>query len=237
MIEQLKKDLQEAATPDKKEVYQRFFKTGPGEYGEGDIFIGVTVPLQRSICKKYQDKLSLPKIQELLKSKIHEHRMCALIILVNKYKYSKNDEYKANIFNFYLKNTKSINNWDLVDISCPNIVGEFLLRNKKHRKILYELARSDDLWKKRISIVSMLYFVKYEDFEDVLALAEILLEEEHDLIHKAVGWILRELGKKDMNLLKKFLKQHYKEIPRTTLRYSVERFPEKERKNYLLGNI
>jgi 3-methyladenine DNA glycosylase AlkD len=237
MLDQLKKELQEKATPGKKEIYQRFFKTGKGEYGEGDVFIGLTMPDQREICKKYQEKLSLPKLKELLKSKIHEHRMCALIILVNKYKKSKSDEEKENIFNFYLENTKGINNWDLVDISCPNIVGEFLYRNKQHRNILYKLARSDNLWEKRISMVSMLYFTKYEDFEDVLALAEMHLSHPHDLMHKAVGWVLREVGKKDESLLKKFIKQHYDEMPRTTLRYSIERFPENERKKYLLGNI
>ncbi len=235
MIKQLIKDLQEASSEERSKTSQRFFKTGKGEYGEGDIFIGLTMPDLRRISGKYTN-LNLVKVQELLNSKIHEHRMSALVILVNKYK-KGNEREKENIFGFYLKNAKKINNWDLVDISCPNIVGEFLYRNKEHRKILYELARSDNLWEKRISMVSMLYFIKYGDFEDPLALAEILLEERYDLMHKAVGWILREIGKKDVDVLKKFLKYHYKNIPRTTLRYSIERFPEEERKKYLLGNI
>jgi len=235
MIEQLKKDLQEKANSERAELSQRFFKTGKGEYGEGDIFIGLTMPDLRSVSGKYTN-LNLVKIQELLNSKIHEHRMSALVILVNKYKKADERE-KENIFGFYLKNAKKINNWDLVDISCPNIVGEFLYRNKDHRKVLYELARSENLWERRISMVSMLYFVKYEDFGDPLALAEILLNDKHDLMHKAVGWVLREIGKKDVEVLKKFLKYHYKNIPRTTFRYSIERFPEEERKKYLLGNI
>jgi 3-methyladenine DNA glycosylase AlkD len=235
MLQKLIKELQEASSEERAKVSQRFFKTGKGEYGEGDIFIGLTMPDLRRISGKYND-LNLVKIQELLNSKIHEHRMSALVILVNKYKKADERE-KENIFGFYLKNANKINNWDLVDISCPNIVGEFLYRNNNHRKILYELARSDNLWEKRISMVSMLYFVKYEDFEDPLALAELLLGEDHDLMHKAVGWVLRELGKKDVDLLKKFLKQHYKDIPRTTLRYSIERFPEEERKSFLKGEF
>jgi 3-methyladenine DNA glycosylase AlkD len=235
MLNELIKELQEKSSPEKAKIYQRFFKTGKGEYGEGDIFIGLKMPEQREIAEKYKD-LNLVKIQELLNSKIHEHRMTGLLILVNKYKKS-NELEKENIFGFYLKNTKRINNWDLVDLSCPSIVGEFLYRNKEHRKILYKLARSDNLWERRIAMVSMLYFVKYFEFEDPLALAEILLKDKHDLMHKAMGWVLREIGKKDEMTLKNFLKQHYKEIPRTTLRYSIEKFPEEVRKNYLLGKI
>jgi len=235
MLEELKRDLQEHASPEKAELYQRFFKTGKGQYGEGDVFLGLTMPEQRQVAKKYSN-LSLAKIQELLKSKIHEHRMTSLIILVNKYK-KASEEDKANIFNFYLKNTKKINNWDLVDVTCPNIVGEFLYRNKKHRKILYELSRSKNLWEKRIGIISTMYFIKYHEFEDTLAISEILLNDSHDLIHKAVGWMLREIGKKDQAILEDFLKTHYKDIPRTTLRYSIERFEEDKRKKYLMGEI
>lgn len=235
MLNRLLKELQESSNSEKAKIYKKFFKTGPGEYGQGDIFIGLTMPEIRRISGEYTN-LSLVKIQKLLNSKIHEHRMSGLVILVNKYKKSSEEE-KENIFNFYLNNTKRINNWDLVDISCPNIVGEFLLRNKQHKKILYSLARSENLWEKRIAMVSTLYFIKYFEFEDPLALAEILLSDEHDLMHKAVGWVLREIGKKDENVLKGFLKFHYKNMPRTMLRYAIEHFPESERKNYLSGNI
>ena len=233
MLEQLKKELQEASSPEKVEIYQRFFKTGKGQYGEGDIFIGLTMPEQRRISGKYTD-LSLPKIQELLNSKIHEHRMSGLIILVNKYKKASEHE-KENIFGFYLKNTKRINNWDLVDVTCPNIVGNFLF--DKNKRVLYELVHSENLWERRIAIVSTMFFIRKGEFEDALAISEILLNDKHDLIHKAVGWMLREVGKKDIEALKTFLKYHYKNMPRTTLRYSIERFPEEERKSYLLGEI
>lgn len=237
MLNELLKEIEKSANKEKAELYQRFFKTGKGEYGEGDIFLGLTMPQQREIAKKYYD-LSLPKIQELLKSKIHEYRMTGLIILVEKYKKAKSDEDKANIFNFYLKNTKKINNWDLVDVTCPRIVGDFLFRNdKKHRKILYNLAHSDNLWEKRIGIISTRAFINKGEFEDALAISEILLNDKHDLIHKAVGWMLREVGKKDKTVLEKFLKFHYKNMPRTALRYAIEKFPEDERKKYLLGNI
>jgi 3-methyladenine DNA glycosylase AlkD len=229
MLNKLIKDLQKLSSPEKAKIYQRFFKTGKGEYGEGDVFIGLTMPDQRSIAKKYQD-LSLPKIQQLLKSKIHEYRMSGLMILVNKYKKASEEE-KANIFNFYIKNTKRINNWDLVDVTCPRIVGNFLLN--KDKKILYELSRSKNLWERRIAIISTMAFIDKKQFEDALAISEILLPDKHDLIHKAVGWMLREVGKKDENTLKKFLRQHYDQLPRTTLRYAIEKFPETERKKWL----
>jgi len=233
MIELLKKELQDLADDEQAKNLQRFFKTGKGEYGEGDIFLGIKVPVQRDIAKKYSG-LSLPKIQELLKSKIHEHRLTGLIILSNKYKESKEEE-KANIFNFYLKNTKNINNWDLVDVTAPNIVGHFLFDKKKN--ILYDLARSADLWERRIAIVSTFDFIKKQEFQETLALSEILLDDKHDLIHKAVGWMLREVGKKDKVVLENFLKQHYKIMPRTMLRYAIEHFPEEKRKMYLLGEL
>jgi len=233
MLDSLKKELQELADEKQAEILQRFFKTGKGEYGKGDIFLGIKVPVQRNVAKKYSG-LSLPKIQELLKSNIHEHRLTSLIILSNKYKQA-GDEDKANIFNFYLKNTKNINNWDLVDITAPNIFGDFLFDKKKN--ILYDLARSNNLWERRIAIVSTFNFIRQQEFQDALALSEILLSDKHDLIHKAVGWMLREVGKKDEAVLEEFLKQHYKVMPRTMLRYAIERFPEEKRKMYLLGEI
>jgi len=233
MLESLKKELQELADEKQAEILQRFFKTGKGEYGEGDIFLGIKVPVQRNVAKKYSG-LSLPKIQELLKSKIHEHRLIGLIILTEKYK-KNGEEEKANIFNFYLKNTKNINNWDLVDVTAPGIVGHFLSDKKKN--ILYDLARSNNLWERRIAIVSTFDFIRQQEFEDTLALSEILLDDKHDLIHKAVGWMLREVGKKDETVLEAFLKQHYKVMPRTMLRYAIEKFEEEKRKKYLWGEV
>jgi len=233
MLSQLKKDLKKAGNKKQAKLLQRFFKTGKGEYGEGDIFLGIKVPIQREISKKYCG-LNLPKIQDLLNSKIHEHRLVALIILVNKYKKADERE-KARIFNFYLKNTKKINNWDLVDTSAHKIVGDFLLDKK--RKILYDLAESKNLWEKRISIISTFAFIDNHEFDDSLRISRILLKDEHDLIHKAVGWALREIGKKDQKVEEKFLKQYYKKMPRTMLRYAIERFEEKKRLRYLKGKI
>ena len=231
MLNQLISEIQKSANPEKAKRYQRFFKTEKSQYGEGDIFIGLTVPEQRSIVKKYSN-LNLPKIQQLIKNKIHEYRLIALLILVDKYKKSKEKD-KEEIFNFYLKNLKHVNNWDLVDLTAPNIVGEFLLN--KDKKPIYKLVQSDNLWEKRVSIISTLYFIKHNQFEDTLAISELLLKDKHDLIHKAVGWMLREIGKKDKKVLDNFLKQHYKDIPRTTLRYSLEKHPEEERKKWLKG--
>ncbi len=233
MLNNLKKELQEISNSEQAEILQRFFKTGEGEYGKGDIFLGVKVPIQRKIAKKYQE-LSLPKIQELLKSKIHEHRLIALIILIGKYKGAK-DEEKENIFNFYLKNMKKINNWDLVDLSAPPIVGDFLINRKKN--ILYELVESKNLWERRIAIISTSHFIRNDEFESVLKISEILLNDEHDLIHKAVGWMLREIGKRDLEVEEEFLKKHYKNMPRTMLRYAIERFDEEKRWRYLRGRF
>lgn len=229
MLEELEIDLKKLANQKQAENLQRFFKTGVGEYGEGDIFLGIKVPEQRKIAKKYTN-LNLVKIQNLLDSKIHEYRLVGLIILVEKYKKS-DEENKANIFNFYLKNTKNINNWDLVDLTSHKIVGDFLLNKKK--TILYDLANSKDLWEKRIAVISTFAFIRNSQFEDSLRISEILLEDSHDLIHKAVGWMLREVGKKDKKVLEKFLKAYHKKMPRTMLRYSIEKFSEEERKKYL----
>jgi len=202
---------------------------------EGDIFIGVTVPEQRTIARKYLS-LSLPKLQQLIKSKIHEHRLTSLLILVDKYKKAKEKD-KEEIFNFYLRNLKHINNWDLIDLTAPIIVGSFLLKNPEHKRILYQLVKSENLWEKRVSVLSTFYFIKHNDFEDTLAISELLLEDKHDLIHKAVGWMLREIGKKSRQVLDNFLKDHYKTMPRTTLRYAIEKHPEKERQKWLKWKI
>jgi 3-methyladenine DNA glycosylase AlkD len=233
MLEELKKELEEIGNPESAKIAQRFFKTGKGQYGEGDVFLGIRVPVQREIAKKYSG-LGLYKLQELMKSKIHEHRLVSLIILTEKYK-NRDKEEKGNIFNFYLKNIKNINNWDLVDLSAPNIVGDFLFDKKKN--ILYELAISKNIWERRIAIISTFDFIRKGEFADTLIIAKLLLNDKHDLIHKAVGWMLREIGKKDIIVLEDFLKKHYKEMPRTMLRYSIERFDEERRKAYLRGEI
>jgi 3-methyladenine DNA glycosylase AlkD len=235
MLSKLKSELKKAGNPKQARLLQRFFKTGKDQYGEGDIFLGIKVPEQRRIAKKYQD-LNIKDIQELLNSKIHEHRLVALLILIQKYNKASVDE-KKDIFYFYLNNTKKINNWDLVDLSAPNIVGDYLLEHYDKKQLIYSLAKSDNLWEKRISIISLFAFIRKEKFDDALAISEILLGDSHDLIHKAVGWMLREIGKKDQEILEDFLKKHYKDIPRTTLRYSIERFEEGKRKRYLKGEV
>ncbi len=232
-LTELKKELLEVADKEQAVNLQRFFKTGKGEYGEGDIFYGIKVPVQRTIAKKHRD-ISLPELQELLNSPVHEERLVSLFILVDQY--TKGDsKTKENIYAFYLKNTKKINNWDLVDLSAPKIVGAHLLNNDK--EILFKLAKSSNLWEKRISILSTMFFIKNLQFETTFNLAEILLNDKHDLIHKAVGWMLREVGNKNINEEEKFLKKHYKKMPRTMLRYAIEKFPEVKRKAYLKGKI
>jgi len=226
-------EIQKYANKEKAKVLQRFFKTGPGQYGEGDIFLGLVVGDQRKIAKQFKD-LSMRKIENLLNSKIHEKRLIGLLVLIEKYKVG-DEKIKQEIFNFYLKNTRQINNWDLVDLSAPNIVGNFLL--DKDRKVLYGLVKSENLWEKRIAIVSTFTFIRNGKFEDTLAIAKILLDDKHDLIHKAVGWMLREVGKGDKEVLEEFLRKHYKEMPRTMLRYSIEKFEESKRLRYLKGEV
>jgi 3-methyladenine DNA glycosylase AlkD len=225
MIEKIKKELNKRADKEKAILLARFFKTGKGDYGEGDIFIGVKVPDQRIVAKMFKD-VSFEDLKKLIKSEVHEYRLTALLILIFK---CKTDKEKC--FNFYIKNTKTINNWDLVDLSAPRIVGDYLLN--KDRGILYEFARSNDLWKKRIAVLSTFTFIRENDFKDSLRISEILLNDKHDLIHKAVGWMLREIGKRDIEVEREFLKKYYKKMPRTMLRYAIEKFEEKERKIFL----
>jgi len=231
MLNQLKKDLQKLANSNKAKDLSRFFKTGKGQYGEGDIFLGVSVPDQRENAKKYPG-LKLNEIQELLSSKIHEHRLTSLFILISKFE-KGNNKLKKEIFDFYLQNTKNINNWDLVDLSAPKISGAYILDNPKEKKILYKLAKSKNLWEKRIAVLSTYTLIKNNEFNDTLNISEILLKDKHDLIHKAVGWMLREIGKKDQKTEEKFLKQHYKKMPRTMLRYAIEKFQKNKKKFYM----
>ncbi len=227
---QVQHDLQSLANPTKAAFFPTFFKTGPGQYGEGDKFIGVTVPQQRLIAKKYA-ALPIGEIKILLQSPIHEHRLTALLILVLQYQKAKDTTIQKTQVDFYLANTHYINNWDLVDSSADKILGHYL--HDKDRKILYSLVKSSLLWERRIAIIATLAFIRKGDFIDTLKLSQMLLNDKHDLMHKAVGWMLREVGKKNEKILYQFLDEHVTAMPRTTLRYSIERLDEKKRKYYL----
>jgi 3-methyladenine DNA glycosylase AlkD len=232
-IREIQNKLRKLADKEKAEILRGFFKTGPGQYGEGDVFLGITVPVLRKLAQECRGT-SVPDAVRLLKSSIHEERVFALFLLVSAY--SKGDaSLKKKIYTLYLKNTRYINNWDLVDLSAPNIVGSYL--EDKSRKPLYELAKSRDLWKRRIAILATFSFIRQNDFLDALKISKILIADGHDLIHKAVGWMLREVGKRDLSAEEKFLLQHYKRMPRTMLRYAIERFPEVKRQRYLNGKV
>lgn len=230
MIEELQRETKKLRNPTKAKDLQGFFKTGKGEYGEGDIFYGITVPQSRKLVRKYKN-IPLFEASELFKSKIHEERLIALLILVEQFK--KGDEkIKKRIYKLYLKNTKYINNWDLVDLSAHKIVGEYL--KNSDRKILYKLARSKSLWERRISIISTFAFINNKESKETLKIAKILINDKHDLIHKAVGWALREVGKRvSLEDEYKFLDKYVSQMPRTMLRYAIERFDEKKRQKYL----
>ncbi len=226
-LESIRRDLRRAANPKKALILQRFFKTGPGEYGEGDVFLGVMVPQSRKIAKTHAKAADLSAIRELLASNVHEERLVALLILVLKYESGGKDDLAA----FYLDNLSRVNNWDLVDLTSPNILGAHLANSD--RSLLYSLARSANLWERRIAIVATLHFIRMNDFTDTFKIAKMLLGDDRDLIHKAAGWMLREVGKKDPSALEKFLKSNSTKMPRTMLRYAIEGFPEKKRKFYL----
>ena len=228
-VEFIVNELQSVGTPEKAVHLQKFFKTGPGQYGEGDVFIGVVVPHTRSIAKA-NIRMPLTEIGILLKSKYHEARLCALLILTERFKKATEKERKE-IYDFYLKNASFVNNWDLVDLSCPTVVGMYLL--DKDRKTLYKLAESDCLWKQRIAIVSTYAFIRENDFSDTIELSKKLLTHKHDLMHKAVGWMLREVGKRNRRTLTDFLEEYATKLPRTTLRYAIEHYPEPERQYFL----
>jgi 3-methyladenine DNA glycosylase AlkD len=239
MLKELEDRIKKEENKEKAILLQRFFKTGKGEYGEGDIFLGIVVPIERNIAKKFK-YLAIDEILELLDSKIHEKRMIGLFILIDQYKLAKknnDNNFQEKIFNFYLDNANknNINNWDLVDLSSPNIVGDYLI--DKDRKILYTLSKSNNLWERRIAVLATFAFIKLNEFKDTIKISEILLNDKHDLIQKAVGWMLREVGKRDVKVLEEFLKLHYKKMPRTMLRYAIEKFNEENRKKYLKGEI
>ena len=234
MIKDIREAVRKEADNKKAAFLSRFFKTGEGQYAAGDIFLGLTVPQSRLIVKKYRD-LSLKDVLELLKSNYHEERLIALFIMV--YQFTKGDEaIRQKIYDAYLVNTKYINNWDLVDLSAGYIVGEYL--KDKDRKMLLHLAQSDNLWEKRISIIATFAFIYQGEYEWTFKIADILLHDKHDLIHKAVGWMLREVGKRvSEKALEDYLQTRYKTMPRTMLRYAIERFEEGKRKKYLIGSI
>jgi 3-methyladenine DNA glycosylase AlkD len=232
-VHEIQDKLCKLANKEKAKILQGFFKTGPGQYGEGDVFLGITVPVIRKLAKECRGTTVADAVQ-LLKSSIHEERLFALFLLVSAY--SKGDEsLKKKIYTLYLKNTRYINNWDLVDLSAPNIAGNYL--EDKSRKPLYEFAKSRDLWKRRIAILATFSFIRQNDFLDALKISKILIADDHDLIHKAVGWMLREVGKRNLSAEEKFLLQYYKKMPRTMLRYAIERFPEVKRQRYLSGKV
>jgi 3-methyladenine DNA glycosylase AlkD len=234
LLKKIQSDLHKLADPAKAETLQRFFKTGPGQYGYGDKFLGITVPKQRVLAKTYSEMLQLNDIRSLLASKLHEERLLALLVLVLQYK--KADPLRQKqIYNFYFANVSGVNNWDLVDLSAPYIVGVHLF--DKEKDFLHELVRSKSLWQRRIAIVSTLYFVRNDFYKETLGLAKKLLHDEEDLMHKATGWALREVGKRDFATLDNFLSKYYQVMPRTMLRYAIERFPEKLRLSYLHGKI
>jgi 3-methyladenine DNA glycosylase AlkD len=215
------------------EVAQRFFKTGPGAYGEGDVFLGIRVPVIRKQVRACRD-LPMGEVKKLLGSRFHEARLLALLLLVERYRRGTDRE-RERIYKLYLARTRHVNNWDLVDLSAEHIVGAHLAG--RSRRPLHRLARSADLWERRIAILSTFHFIRQDDFAETLALAELLLHDSHDLIHKAVGWLLREVGKRDRKTEVAFLKKHYRAMPRTMLRYAIERFPERERRRYLKGRV
>jgi 3-methyladenine DNA glycosylase AlkD len=225
--------LRHLGNKSRAEVSARYFKTGKGQYGEGDIFLGLSAPQLRKLATEYQ-AIGTDIILELLESAIHEERMLAVLTLVRRY--ARGDEgAKRKVYELYLENTRFINNWDLVDVSAPNIVGHFLMA--RSRRPLYALAKSASLWERRIAIISTLYFIRNDDFADTLKIAKLLLSDKEDLIHKAVGWMLREVGKRSRADEETFLVEHHSHMPRTMLRYAIEKFPEAERQLYLKGKI
>ena len=230
-LSKLRRDIRKCGTKDRASVNARFFKTGKGEYGEGDRFLGLTMGEQRNLAKRYRD-IEYPDIEKLLKSSWHEERMIGLLVLVLRYEMAKDESEKREIFEFYVSHRAAVNNWDLVDVTTPNIVGDFLL-HKKDRKLLYAWACSENLWERRMAMLATFRFIREGDFRDTLSMAIILLRDAHDLIHKATGWMLREVGKRDESALVRFLERYAAKMPRTMLRYAIEKFPPERRQRFL----
>jgi len=232
-VETIKAEMTSLANPQRATHALRFFKTGPGEYGEGDRFLGITVPETRKVARRWKD-LPLAGVRELLASNYHEIRLLALVILVERFRKTDAAERKQ-IYDLYLQHRQRVNNWDLVDTSAPAIVGGYL--EDRSRRILYQWARKGKLWERRISVLATFHFIRNDDFTDALELARILVNDPEDLMHKAVGWMLREIGNRDRATEESFLKMHYRAMPRTMLRYAIEKFPESLRQRYLKGKV
>ncbi len=231
----LRKDLKAHASSARAKVLARYFKTGPGEYGEGDVFMGVRVPDIRRVATRHKD-MPLSDIAVLLESDIHEERMTALVILT--LQYARGDEgRKKDAVDMYVAHTTRINNWDLVDVSVHKIIGAWVRAHSKEEVLLKKWAKSAYIWERRMAIVATFHHIREGELSLTLTIADMLLKDTHDLIHKAVGWALREVGKKDEDVLREYIRTRYERMPRTTLRYAIERFPEKERKRYLAGNV
>jgi 3-methyladenine DNA glycosylase AlkD len=229
LIDQLINELYGLGSASNSNFALRFFKTGKGQYGEGDVFLGISVPQQRTIAKKYIN-LPLPALQEMLDNKIHEFRLVALFILLMQFQ-KASELRRKELVDFYLKNSKKVNNWDLVDASAGYILGDYL--SSKDKSILYKLAKSENIWERRISIIATQGFIRNNKYDDTLKIAEVLLNDKQDLIHKATGWMLREVGKRDLKTLYEFLDKHYKTMPRTMLRYAIEKFEKEKRELYM----
>lgn len=234
-VDKVRHDLDNCADPVKAVHLPRFFQAYPGGYGEGDLFIGVTVPNQRKIAHSYFQAFSLSELEELISDPLHECRLTAIFMLILKFEKAETEPEREALVKLYLDNLMWINNWDLVDSSAYKILGPHLYR--KDRSLLYELAASGELWKQRVAVITTLYFIRNKDYADILNLARLLLRHEHDLMHKAIGWMLREVGNRDFDLEYDFLKQHYQDMPRTMLRYAIEKFDEALRQKFLKGLV
>lgn len=232
-LDALRNDLRDRACPAHAAALGRYFKTGPGEYGEGDRFLGVRVPEIRKLVRRCPD-LPAPDVRRVLHSAIHEERLLALFLLVGRFSKGEEAERKR-VYELYLASTRYVNNWDLVDASAGRIVGAYLW--KRSRAPIRRLARSRNLWERRIAVMATSYFVQQGDFEETLRIARMLLRDEEDLVHKAVGWMLREVGNRDREAEEGFLREHYRDMPRTMLRYAIEKFPERRRRRYLKGKV
>lgn len=235
LIENVKAELKMHIDEEKAAYLPKFFQAFPGGYGEGDMFLGVTVPNQREVAKKYYREATLQETEKLLQDPIHECRLTALFMMIHHYEKARDEEAKEAIIACYLKNLSYVNNWDLVDSSAYKLLGPYL--ENRDREMLYQLAVSANLWENRVAIIATLHFIRQRDFEDTLKLSEILLEHPHDLIHKATGWMLREVGKKDIKTLLDFLDRYCEIMPRTMLRYAIEKLGPEKRKMYMEGNI
>lgn len=235
LTEQIIEALKDKAIPEKALFFPRFFKTGPGEYGEGDLFLGVTVPVQRQIAKQFFKEISLEELTLLIQHPFHEVRLTGLLALVYRFEKTKSELEQKELVDFYLSHLDHVNNWDLVDSSCHQILGDFYC--KREKELFYELADSGHLWRQRVAMISSYFWIKKGEFADALALAGRLKNHPHDLMHKAVGWMLREIGNRNFEVELEFLKKHYRTMPRTALRYAIEKFPEDLRQDFLKGRI